>query len=72
MQLNKVLQRENDRLKKELNELREEDMRWHVRWWYLRAENLRLWDLVDGLACTVTGRHSDKNIHREVRYPEER
>lgn len=72
MKLNKVLQSENDRLREEVNELRTADMNWHVRWWYLWEENLRLWGLVEGLTCTVPGRKSDKNIHRIVDYPEER
>lgn len=65
MQLNRVLQKENDRLKKEILDLRKDDMNWHVRWWKLWATNTLLWEFVNGLACTRTGRKSDKNIHRE-------
>ena len=51
--MNKVLQRENDRLKEEIIELREDDMNWHVRWWRLWESNALLWELVEGMECKL-------------------
>jgi len=48
MQLNKVLQRENDRLKEELKETREHDILTFVWSWDMFHENQRLWELVEG------------------------
>jgi len=53
MQLNKVLQAENDRLKEEVKELRDESINDFMFGWHLFEENQRLWEVLDGLACEL-------------------
>jgi len=55
MQLNKVLQKENDRLKKEIDELRNDSLTDFMHIWKLIHENLRLWEVVEGMQCPWYG-----------------
>lgn len=54
MKLNKALQVENDRLKEEITELRELDIRNFVMIWDLIQEKILLWEEgLAGLACDL-------------------
>jgi len=56
MTLNKILQRENDRLKEDLEDLRDSDICTFIWSWDVFQENLRLWDGMTGLACDLRPR----------------
>ena len=55
MQLNKVLQAENDRLKKDLKESRDSDITTFIWSWDMFQENKRLWEVVEGMTCPWYG-----------------
>jgi len=53
MTLNKTLQRENDRLKKDLEDMRDSDILTFLWSWDMFQENRLLWELIEGMICSV-------------------